>query len=49
MRERIERTQPLLQKPLELDAVNKIEIAEIAVEDITESATDAADTEEEIL
>ena len=49
LRERIERTQPLLQKPLELDAVNKIEIAEIAVEDITESATDAADTEEEIL
>jgi lysophospholipase L1-like esterase len=49
LRERIERTQPLLQKPLELDAVNKIEIAEIEVEDITESATDAADTEEEIL
>ena len=49
LRERIERTQPLLQKPLELDAVNKIEIAEIAVEDIAASATDAADTEEEIL
>ena len=32
-----------------MDAVNKIEIAEIEVEDITESATDAADTEEEIL
>ena len=32
-----------------MDAVNKIEIAEIEVEDIAASATDAADTEEEIL